>query len=478
KRKQQLKAARAKKSTYITKEPDYENLDEYIWSDKDIDERASNYFAVLLTASKNKDAWERLSRPSTYAGGSKRTLRRKKAELKKAAQNTKSITAYFAPTLMYSKVVSASTSTCESSTELFASIEIEPMEVEPMEAKLIEVEPMEAEPMEAELMDVELMDMESAELGLTEVELAELGLTEVESSEIDEKAKMRLAIEELDMVLKKDNNQMDKGVRVCLQTSLQYLRLRYYHNQNRINASTTIASSLGWEDYKARCIGAWAQNWIKWRKLPKDNRGKFTKIMLYLRSHKFSVNLKVLKKYVEEEVFPSLGIENKTTISANDDEKTGRTQICPKEKGRCIHVSEFLCEPLGRVYLTEEQHASHPKIPKRYVTELLEIEIALPDTMIVFGFDNSSSHGAFAEDALVASQMNVGYGEIVFLLNHQNEQKRGQPKGITELTKALTTKPKQQTHSLPKHQRQSQNDNTQLTKAPMTKLKQQHTAHQ
>ncbi|CAG8850796.1 12867_t:CDS:2, partial [Racocetra persica] len=95
----------------------------------------------------------------------------------------------------------------------------------------------------------------------------------------------------------------------------------------KIRASTMIASSLGWGDYKARCICVWAQNWLKWRKLPKDNRGKFTKvsslldderismkIMSYLRSHKFSVNPKVLKQYVENEIFLSLGIEKKTTI--------------------------------------------------------------------------------------------------------------------------------------------------------------------
>ncbi|CAG8749174.1 3665_t:CDS:2, partial [Racocetra fulgida] len=198
KRKQQLKVARAKKHAYVIKELDYENLNDHIWSDKDIDERASDYFAVLLTA-----------------------------ELKKAAQNTQSITAYFASTLMHSNVASASTSTCELSTELFASMEVEPMEVEP-------------EPMEMELTEVRSMDVESAELGLTEVE------SDV-SVKIDEKTKMRLAIEELDGMLKKDNNQMDKGVRVRLQASLQYLRLKYYHGQNKINASTTIASSLGWE---------------------------------------------------------------------------------------------------------------------------------------------------------------------------------------------------------------------------------------
>ncbi|CAG8829762.1 19203_t:CDS:2, partial [Gigaspora margarita] len=165
KRKLQFKAARAKKRTYITKESNYKNLDEYIWSDKDIDERASDYFAVLLIA----------NRPLTYARGSKRTLRRKKAKLKKTAQNTQSITINFAPTLMYFNIVLASTSTCKSSIKLFVSIEMEPMEMEPMEAKLIEVELI-----KVELIDIELMDIESAELGLTVVKLAKLELTEIE----------------------------------------------------------------------------------------------------------------------------------------------------------------------------------------------------------------------------------------------------------------------------------------------------------
>ncbi|CAG8441758.1 11810_t:CDS:2 [Scutellospora calospora] len=96
-------------------------------------------------------------------------------------------------------------------------------------------------------------------------------------------------------------------------------------------------------------------------------------------------------------------------------------KLRPKGRGRCIHVSEFLCEPLGHVYLTVEQHLAYLEIPNRYVTETLELlaeqlkqtidvlEIALLSTIFVFAFNNSSSHGAFAEDALVASRMNVKY---------------------------------------------------------------------
>ncbi|CAG8742803.1 21815_t:CDS:1, partial [Racocetra persica] len=50
-------------------------------------------------------------------------------------------------------------------------------------------------------------------------------------------------------------------------------------------------------------------------------------------------------------------------------------KLRPKGRGRCIHVSEFLCEPLGHVHLTVEQHLAHSEIPNRYVTEILEVGV-------------------------------------------------------------------------------------------------------
>ncbi|KAF0543579.1 hypothetical protein F8M41_003543 [Gigaspora margarita] len=108
-------------------------------------------------ASKN---WKPSSRPSTYVRGSKRTKRCKKVEQKKAAQDTRLITTYFAPTLI-----------CESSIELHASIEVKSIEME--------------------LIEMELVDVES-------VELVEVELVEMEPIEMDKRTKMRLAIEELD----------------------------------------------------------------------------------------------------------------------------------------------------------------------------------------------------------------------------------------------------------------------------------------
>ncbi|CAG8550663.1 41960_t:CDS:2, partial [Gigaspora margarita] len=303
------------------------------------------------------------------------------AELKKTAQNTQFITTYFVSTLMYSNIVLALTSTCESS---IVSIEMELMEVE-----LMKTEPIEAEPIEAKLMDVELMDME----------LAESELTEVKSSEVDKKTKMRLVIKKLDGILKKDNNQMDKG----------------------------------------ECK--------KWRKDIYIDGYKREDVVQY-RQTVFLLMIKKLKPVLIEYDDKDLTklIEKKIP---SEKKQYCEHKIYPKGRGQCIHVSKFLYEPLGRVYLTEEQHAFYPEIPKHYITELLEIEIALLDTMLVFGFDNSSSHGAFTKDALVANRMNVGYRdkqpkmhfsrffdsmlqEMVFPLNHRNKKKRRQPKEITE----------------------------------------------
>ncbi|CAG8784726.1 24876_t:CDS:2, partial [Gigaspora margarita] len=207
----------------------YEDL---VWSDQDIDKRASDYFAVLLMASKNKNIWKPSSRPSTYVGGSKRTQRRKKAELKKAAQYTRPIATYFAPAL---------------------------------------------------------------------TEIAGGGISGIAGGGIN------------NGMLKTDNNKMDKGIRVRLQASLQYLRLRY-QGQTRIGASTTIAK----------------------------NYDKFMKVFSLLDDERISIKaLKQKQPYVRKQ--HGDGLENwdsnkdippeekqhcmithdKTTLSANDDEKTG-----------------------------------------------------------------------------------------------------------------------------------------------------------
>ncbi|CAG8720505.1 10465_t:CDS:2, partial [Racocetra persica] len=247
KRKRHLEAARKSKVEHVRLKKnktmhqsnnllDYESvneeLDDHIWVDEEIDEKADSYFEVLLAAARNNNSW------------------------KVAAQNTKSITFYLSLTNSLRFNV-ASTSTYKF---LAADVAVQ-------------------------LMETNLVDEA-----------------------------------ELDNMLEKDSKQIDKGTK---------------------------------EAYKTRCIHTWGNEWLRWQKLPKENRG--------------NVNPKVLKEFVENKVFPSLGIEKKTTIS----EKTALEWL----KKQCIHVSEFLYEPLGRVHLTVEQHLAYSEIPNRYVTETLEVGI-------------------------------------------------------------------------------------------------------
>ncbi|CAB4394951.1 unnamed protein product [Rhizophagus irregularis] len=107
-----------------------------------------------------------------------------------------------------------------------------------------------------------------------------------------------------------------------------------------------------------------------------------------------------------------------------------------KGQGRAIYISDFICETIGRLQLSEEQKLSEigNKIPhearitmnpgknndgwwtvEKLVEQIIQCAIPIfeathPNAIGIFAFDNSTSHGAFAPDALVASRMNVNPG--------------------------------------------------------------------
>jgi hypothetical protein len=108
-----------------------------------------------------------------------------------------------------------------------------------------------------------------------------------------------------------------------------------------------------------------------------------------------------------------------------------------KGGGRAIHVSEFICETIGRLKLSDEQISDQMKCPPelrldafearkitypgkgfdpwwdlRQLVEQIKHAIAIfdhthPDCVGVFVFDRSSAHEGFAEDALNVNTMNV-----------------------------------------------------------------------
>ncbi|CAG8762124.1 15684_t:CDS:2, partial [Gigaspora rosea] len=389
KRKQQLKAARAKKCTkkshVFRKQTNYKDL---VWSDQNIDKRAFDYFAVLLIASKNEKIWKPLNRPSTYVGGSERNQRHKKVKLKKATQYTRSITTYFASTL-----------TCESSTELHISTEVESIEMEPVDVKSVEsiklVNMESVESVEVELVEVESVEVEPVKMESVEVEPVKLESVEVELVEV----------QKLDQVVKTSKRDRSKFTKVLSLLDNERISMKALKQK---------------QSYAKKQHGNNLENWD-------SNANGFMLMMselepLLLEYDDKDLTILIKKNILFEEKRHCVITHDETTLSANNNEKSRwarrfcvrdcEQKIRSKEQDRGIHVSEFLCELLGCAHLTEERHAAHPKIPNRYITELLEIgtnyegyckvellakqleraidilEIALPNTIFVFGFDN------------------------------------------------------------------------------------------
>ncbi|CAG8837489.1 32637_t:CDS:1, partial [Racocetra persica] len=117
-RKSKGKCARSEKNRTVyeyDEQDDYEQINEelndHMWVDEKIDKRAADYFDILLLAGRNNNVWKTSGRLIVNFGDSGRTLRRKKAVLKKAAQNIQPITFHLSSASAHS-LASNTTSTC------------------------------------------------------------------------------------------------------------------------------------------------------------------------------------------------------------------------------------------------------------------------------------------------------------------------------------------------------------------------------
>ncbi len=147
----------------------------------------------------------------------------------------------------------------------------------------------------------------------------------IESNEMDSIKKFEDALSKLSD-LEKDES-IDSGVKARIQTMCQFLRLRI-NGYGAYNASEIIAESIGAKPWRAHLIRLWSNQFLKDSMLPISRRGKHQKIksllydedlhgllVKYLWSKKCDINVKDFKKHIEEEVFPSIGIEEKKEIS-------------------------------------------------------------------------------------------------------------------------------------------------------------------
>ena len=138
-------------------------------------------------------------------------------------------------------------------------------------------------------------------------------------------------------------------VKTRLQLVMQYINLRL-SGLKRMEASKTLAISIGKGDYQARVIRSWTKDFIIHRQIPVSMHGKHQKVKSllgdedihqmiteYLWSIGCNVTVSGFKAFIEQEVFPSVGIEKKKTISDN----TVRAWL--KHFGWEFHVEKKRC---------------------------------------------------------------------------------------------------------------------------------------
>jgi hypothetical protein len=147
-------------------------------------------------------------------------------------------------------------------------------------------------------------------------------------------------------------------------------------------------------------------------------------------------------------------------------------QLRRKSQGLSVHVSEFICESIGRLRLSEEEKITNDLLPEDnrllyteacvimhpgsnrdgwwtnqdLINQVVDRAIPIferthPGKIALFMFDNSCNHNAYAEDALVVSRMNLKDGGKQPLLRN-GKMPDGSPHNLTFVDVDGVTKPK------------------------------------
>ena len=136
-----------------------------------------------------------------------------------------------------------------------------------------------------------------------------------------------------------------------------------------------------------------------------------------------------------------LVVQDESCFAAYEGRKTSwvltdHNTLRPKGNGRCIMVSEFLCECHGRLVLSPEQQLEFPNLPAE-ATEIIKpgsgadgwwenqhlaaqitnkvipiFKVLHSNANALFIFDNSMNHRALAPDALSVNRINLSDGGV------------------------------------------------------------------
>lgn len=235
-----------------------------------IEELDISFFENMVESSRN-EVTSQPNRPLAYIGNSERTIRRRKSQNEVAAANTMKLTSFF----------------------------------EKVESNKLMVNE-----------DDESNDIINSMVNLHETD-----------NNFDEKdiENHKEALKRLNSFLKNKNLpdvQKKRGLIIS-----QYYNLRLT-GKRKMEASLLLSKSLGCGEYRARLIRNWSNQFLKFGTIPVSNQGKHPKIKSllwhedinkklqeYLMKQNCDIKVKSFKEFIESEIFPKIGIEEKKSIS-------------------------------------------------------------------------------------------------------------------------------------------------------------------
>ncbi|PKY54915.1 hypothetical protein RhiirA4_474000 [Rhizophagus irregularis] len=291
--------------------------------------------------------------------------------------------------------------------------------------------------------------------------------------------------------------------------AVQYFFQLQKSSHRKLESARIVAQLLNRGEWFSKCVRTWAKSYALYDNIPQIGRGKYPgksllddedvwlKISSYLRKVKHNVTIQSFCDYVSSEILPSLGIETKTTISTRtanrwlkkmgfvyDRYQKGmyvdgheRPDVVEYRKQFLERISMYqnlmptFEDTIGRLKLNNDQikevgnsmyHEARviinpgknfdgwwniDKLLEQIVNRAIPIfEKTHPGAIAVFAFDNSSSHGKYADNALNANHMNLNPGgkqaklrdtifngqiqHMNFSDNYHDKNLRGIPKGM------------------------------------------------
>ncbi|CAG8804543.1 12495_t:CDS:2, partial [Dentiscutata erythropus] len=121
-----------------------------------------------------------------------------------------------------------------------------------------------------------------------------------------------------DNSLKEDIDKPSSPVlKLRLQAMLQYLNL-LDKKWTKMKATKAVSDALSQKPHYAKNLHAWTNNYIKFHTIPITRRGLHVKTITFLWDEDiFEVSSKILAKYINDEILPSLGFDPPPTIHEN-----------------------------------------------------------------------------------------------------------------------------------------------------------------